>query len=198
MLGAALSLQAQRFVDTTGNRGADAGPLDSDGLAELARSLGQSERLDPYYRAHLCGDGGFVAVACLNTPQRRAVCSLFGLDDPFLEDPQAPPADAAELASRMRHASRIEQGFLELTLSQAVAGLAERRVPAAEVRRLEQLFADSQANANGLVQTVQQRIGSVALLGNVFKVDGSAEPARRGAPALDEHRAELLDWGWWE
>ena len=198
LLGAALSLQAQRFVDTTGNRGADAGPLDSDGLAELARSLGQSERLDPYYRAHLCGDGGFVAVACLNTPQRRAVCSLFGLDDPLLEDPQAPPADAAELASRMRHASRIEQGFLELTLSQAVAGLAERRVPAAEVRRLEQLFADSQANANGLVQTVQQRIGSVALLGNVFKVDGSAEPARRGAPALDEHRAELLDWGWWE
>jgi hypothetical protein len=41
-------------------------------------------------------------------------------------------------------------------------------VPAAEVRRLEQLFADSQANADGLVQTVEQRIGSVALLGNVF------------------------------
>jgi hypothetical protein len=52
-------------------------------------------------------------------------------------------------------------------------------VPAAEVRRLEQLFADSQANADGLVQTVEQRIGSVALLGNVFKVDGCAEPARR-------------------
>jgi hypothetical protein len=32
----------------------------------------------------------------------------------------------------------------------------------------------------------------VTLLGNVFKVDGTAEPARRGAPALDEHRAEVL------
>jgi len=126
------------------------------------------------------------------------VCSLFGLEDPFLEHPQAAPAEAAELASRMRHASRIEQGFLELTLSQAVAGLAECGVPAAEVRRLEQLFADSQANANGLVQRVEQRIGSVSLLGNVFKVDGRAEPARRGAPGLDEHRAELLDSGWWE
>lgn len=136
-----------------------------------------------------------MAVACLNPPQRRAVCSLFGLEDPSLEDPQAPPTDAAELASRMRHASRIEQGFLELTLSQAVRGLAEVGVPAAEVRRLEQLFTDPQANANGLVQTVEQSVGPVALLGNVFKVDGRAEPARRGAPGLDEHRAELLDSG---
>ena len=192
LLGAALSLQAQRFVDTTEHRSAGAGPLDSAGLEELARSLEQLERLDPYYRVHLCGDGGFVAVACLNTPQRSAVCSLFGLEDPFLEDPQAPPADAAELASRMRHACRIEQGFLELTLSQAVAGLTERGVPAAEVRRLEQLFGDSQAKANGLVQTVEQGTGSVALLGNVFKVDGQAEPAKRGAPGLDEHGGELL------
>jgi hypothetical protein len=32
-------------------------------------------------------------------------------------------------------------------------------------------------------------------MGNVFKVDGRAEPARRGAPAFDEHRAELLGSG---
>ncbi len=193
LLGAALSLQAQRFVAPAAGDPAPGGePLDSDGLEHLARSLGQAERLDPYYRAHLCGDGGFVAVACLNSPQRRAVCSLLGLEDPFLEDPQAVPADAAELGSRMRHVSRVEQGFLELTLPQAVAGLTERGVPAAEVRRLEQLFGDSQAHANGLVQTVEQGIGSVALLGNVFKVDGQAEPARRGAPGLDEHGGELL------
>ena len=196
LLGAALSLQAQGFVDTRRkDRTVATEPLDSGSLERLARSLAQAERLDPYYRVHLCGDGGFVAVACLNPPQRRAVCSLFGLEDPSLEDPQAPPTDAAELASRMRHASRIEQGFLELTLSQAVRGLAEVGVPAAEVRRLEQLFADPQANANGLVQTVEQSVGPVALLGNVFKVDGRAEPAPRGAPGLDEHRAELLDSG---
>lgn len=81
--------------------------------------------------------------------------------------------------------------FFELTVSEAVAGLTARGVPAAPVRRLEQLFSDEQANANGLVQTVEQESGPVALLGNVFKVDGAAQPAARGAPGLDEHRGEL-------
>jgi crotonobetainyl-CoA:carnitine CoA-transferase CaiB-like acyl-CoA transferase len=118
--------------------------------------------------------------------------SLLGLEDPFLENPQAPPAGAAELAARERHVSRIEKRFSELSVEQAVQRLTEHGVPAAQVRRLGQLFSDPQANANGLVQTLEQEIGPVTLLGNVFKVDGTAEPARRGAPALDEHGAEVL------
>ena len=59
-------------------------------------------------------------------------------------------------------------------------------------RSLGQLFTDAQANANGLVQTLEQGIGPVTLLGNFFMVDGTAEPARRGAPALGEHLAEML------
>ena len=54
-------------------------PLTARGLDQLARSLEQAERLDPYYRAYACREGGFVAVACLNAPQRRAVCALFGV-----------------------------------------------------------------------------------------------------------------------
>ena len=73
-----------------------------------------------------------------------------------------------------------------------MARLTGHGVPAAAVRQLEQLFTDEQVHANGLVQTVDQGIGPVALLGNVFKVDGAAEPATRGAPGLDEHRGELL------
>ena len=73
-----------------------------------------------------------------------------------------------------------------------MATLAERGVPAAEVRGLGQLFADREAQGQRLVQTVEQRDGPVALLGSVFKVDGRSEPARRGAPGLDEHRRELL------
>jgi crotonobetainyl-CoA:carnitine CoA-transferase CaiB-like acyl-CoA transferase len=193
LLGAALSLQAQRFVETPGGGSAEnSQPLTARGLDQLARSLDQAERLDPYYRAYACREGGFVAVACLNAPQRRAVCALFGVEDPFVENPQAPPAGASELAARERHVSRIEKRFSELTVDQAVSRLTERGVPAAQVRQLGQLFTDVQANANGLVQTVGQGIGPVTLLGNVFKVDGTAEPARRGAPALDEHRAELL------
>jgi crotonobetainyl-CoA:carnitine CoA-transferase CaiB-like acyl-CoA transferase len=187
LLGAALSLQAQRFVALPGElEGAE--PLTTDRLELLAQSIEQAERLDPYYRAYACADGGFVAVSCLNTPQRRAVCDLFGLEDPFVEDPQAAPAAAAELAARLEHVARVEEAFSVLTVPIAVAQLTKRGVPAAEVRQLGQLFTDAQARANGLVQT----LGRLTLLGNVFKVDGQAETARQGAPGLDEHRAELL------
>ncbi|MDQ5834573.1 MAG: CoA transferase, partial [Actinomycetota bacterium] len=191
LLGAALALQAQRFVEPAGGSRA-AEPLTTRSFEQLVHASEQAERLDPYYRAYACGDGCFVALACLNAPQRRSVCALFGLNDPFVEDPQAEPADSAELAARMRHGSRIEERFAELTAPRAVTALTERGIPAAQVRRLEQLFTDVQAKANGLVQTVDQAIGPVALLGNVFKVDGAAEPAARGAPGLDQHRGELL------
>jgi crotonobetainyl-CoA:carnitine CoA-transferase CaiB-like acyl-CoA transferase len=193
LLGAALTLQAQRFVVPAGeDLAAAAKPLTTRSFERLVHASEQAERLDPYYRAYACGDVGFVALACLNAPQRRSVCALFGLDDPFVEDPQAQPADSAELAARMRHGSRIEDRFAQLTPPQAVAALTERGVPAAQVRGLDELFTDAQAKANGLVQTVDQAIGPVALLGNVFKVDGAAEPAARGAPGLDQHRGELL------
>jgi crotonobetainyl-CoA:carnitine CoA-transferase CaiB-like acyl-CoA transferase len=191
LLGAALSLQAQRFVAPPGETEAT-GPLTARELARLAESIDEVERLDPYYRTYACADGGFVAVSCLNTAQRLAVCALFGLEDPFVEDPQALPAGAAEHAARLEHAARIEARFAESTVPGAVQRLTSCGVPAAEVRGLGQLFTDAQACANGLVQTVEQSVGPLKLLGNVFKVDGVAEPARRGAPGLDEHRAELL------
>ncbi len=193
LLGAALCLQAQRFVAIAGAEPAPpAEPLTADGLTELAHAQDERERLDPYYRAYACAGGGFVALACLNAAQRRAVCAIFDLDDPFAHDPQAEPTGPEELAVRLEHGARLEGRFSELTAEEAVATLAERGVPAAEVRGLGQLFDDRQAKANGLVQTVEQRHGPVALLGSVFKVDGRSEPARRGAPGLDEHRRELL------
>ena len=80
-----------------------------------------------------------------------------------------------------------------MSVSEALEQLAARGVPAGEVRSLDQLFADEQVTANGLVQTVESaEAGPVRLLGSVFKVDGV--PTTRGVPApgLDEHRAELF------
>ncbi|HEU0023881.1 MAG TPA: CoA transferase, partial [Thermoleophilaceae bacterium] len=139
-----------------------------------------------------CADG-FVALACLNADQRRQVCDLLGLEDPFVENPQAPPADAAERERRAAHVHAVEEGFGRLGVREAVAALASRHVPASEVRRLEQLFEDEQVRANGLVQTVEQPgVGAVRLLGSVFKVDRATGEAARPAPALGEHADELL------
>jgi crotonobetainyl-CoA:carnitine CoA-transferase CaiB-like acyl-CoA transferase len=178
LLGAALALQAQRFVSVEGK--------------DENRPVEALEALDPYYRAHACSDG-FVALACLNTEQRLRVCELLGLEDECAANPQAEPADDTEQERRAAHVKAVEDGFARLTVRDAVAALAERRVPAGEVRGLRQLFDDPQVVANGLVQEVEQPgVGSVRLLGSPFKVNGAPTTGGRPAPGLGEHAEELL------
>ena len=194
LLGAALALQAQRFVAVDGrDEPHDGRPFaEPSDLEELAGAVESLEALDPYYRAHACADG-FIALACLNEEQRRQVCELLGLADPFAGNPQAEPAHAAERERRAAHVRAVEDGFARLGVAEAVAALAARRVPASEVRRLDQLFDDEQVVANGLVQSVEQPgVGSVRLLGSVFKVDGRPGGGGRPAPGLGQHSDELL------
>ena len=191
LLGAALALQAQRLVAVDGIDERDGRPTPFAGRAELEAATARAaagEALDPYYRAHACADG-FVALACLNVVQRLRVCELLDLRDPFVDNPQTPPADAAERDRREAHVRAVEAGFARMGVRQAVESLGERRVPASEVRVLEQLFDDPQVIANGLVQTVEQPgVGAVRLLGSLFKVDGVAAPCGRPAPRLGEQR----------
>jgi crotonobetainyl-CoA:carnitine CoA-transferase CaiB-like acyl-CoA transferase len=194
LLGAALALQAQRFVavdglDESSGKRPFAGRAELLAQAQRAEAL---EALDPYYRAHACTDG-FVALACLNSGQRRQVCELLGLGDPHVDNPQAEPADALERERRSAHVRAVEDGFARLSVRDAVAALAARHVPASEVRSLGQLFEDDQVRANGLVQTVEQPgVGHVRLLGSPFKIDGVATSRARPAPTLGEHADELL------
>jgi len=198
LLGAALALQAQRFVSVDGIDGAvrQRSGLGSSfaGRPDLERAaarIEQAEALDAYYRAYACADG-FVALACLNVVQRLRVCELLDLQDPFVDNPQAPPAGEAEHDRRAAHVRAVEAGFAGLTVREAVDSLADRGVPASEVRSLDQLFDDPQVNANGLVQTVDQPgVGAVRLLGSPFKVDGAPTASGRAAPRLGEHAGEL-------
>jgi crotonobetainyl-CoA:carnitine CoA-transferase CaiB-like acyl-CoA transferase len=194
LLGAALALQAQRFVrvEDRDAEGEDEPFADPARLAALAARVEALETLDPYYRAHACTDG-FLALACLNTEQRRRVCELLGLEDDAVGNPQAEPADAEERERRAAHVRAVEAGFARLGVREACAALAERRVPAGEVRSLDRLFDDPQVFANGLVQTVEQPgVGPVRLLGSPFKVGGVTRDAGRPAPALDQHATEIL------
>jgi crotonobetainyl-CoA:carnitine CoA-transferase CaiB-like acyl-CoA transferase len=121
------------------------------------------------------------------------LCELFGLEDPWAENPQRPPADGYELSWRIQHAATIEREFAQLTVAEAEARLGAARVPCGEVRPLAHVFESQQARANGLVQAIYQPgVGSVELLGSVFKVDGVAPRVARPAPALNEHAGELL------
>ncbi len=199
LLGAALAVQAQRFVavdalDAERRRERLAGPdLATPGdLAGHAAEVRASEELEPYYRAYRAADGFFV-LTCLNEAQRRATLHLLGLEDRFVADPQAKPASEEERARRRRLVGRFEALLARERARVWIERLRSVGVPAAEVRVLDQLYDDPQALANGLVQDVRAPGGDpVRLLGSVFKVDGAPSAARLGVPALGEHTDEIL------
>jgi crotonobetainyl-CoA:carnitine CoA-transferase CaiB-like acyl-CoA transferase len=192
LLGAALAVQAQRFVAVGARDASRPGPATAGDLAAQAEHVRASEELEPYYRAYRAADGFFV-LTCLNVAQRRTTLELLGLSDPFVADPQAPPRSEAERAARIRLVASFEALLAREPAAHWITRLRTAGVPAAEVRALDQLYDDPQARANGLVQEVDApAAAAVRLLGGVFKVDGAPTAARRGVPALGEHTAELL------
>ena len=196
LLGAALAVQAQRFVsvqtiDPEVRR--DVASLASpDDLARRARAQRAADELEPYYRAYAALDG-FVVVACLRESQRLAAAEVLGLDDPWADNPQAPPVDDGERERRLALVRDFERRIACEPVSVWVQRFRAAGVPAAEVRMLEHLFHDDQVQANGLVHEVtHDGAGAVKLLGSLFKVDGLVTPPARGIPALGEHTEEVL------
>jgi crotonobetainyl-CoA:carnitine CoA-transferase CaiB-like acyl-CoA transferase len=198
LLGAALAVQAQRFVSVDGvdptppraelERLAPASEADLERHVDHRRA---ADELEPYYRTYRAADGYFV-LACLHERQRRAAAAIVGVDDRWAANPQAPPADLAE---RRRRRGLVAEFERRLALDPAADWIRRFRavgVPAAQVQRLDQLFEHEQVAANGLVATVGGATGSVRLLGSVFKVDDVTPPPGRSIPALGEHTEEVL------
>ena len=176
LLGAALAVQAQRFVS----------------VEALDPPPGAADDLDPYYRAYRAADG-FVVLACLNERQRRASAGVLGLDDPWAGNPQAPPANAAERDRRRALLAEFERRLATQPAGRSVERFRADGAPAAQVRALEELFDHDQVTANGLVHTViRDGVGSVKLLGSLFKIDGAVIPPTRPIPSLGEHTEEVL------
>jgi crotonobetainyl-CoA:carnitine CoA-transferase CaiB-like acyl-CoA transferase len=195
LLGAALAVQAQRFVRVDGIDPDVRGRGDLATAEELDRhacELRDAAELEPYYRAYAAANG-FLALACLHVRQRRAAAAVLGLTDLWAANPQAPPASEGERRQRTELTREFERRIAGEPVEAWVERFRQAGVPAAPVRRLDGLFDDEQIRANGLVQTVEQGgVGAVRLLGSVFKIDGVATPRLRGAPALGEHTAEIL------
>jgi crotonobetainyl-CoA:carnitine CoA-transferase CaiB-like acyl-CoA transferase len=200
LLGAALAVQAQRFVSVetldapgraarhpSGAALATVGDLAAHGATQRA-----AEELEPYYRAYAAADGFFV-LACLHERQRVAAGGVLGLADPWAANPQAPAADAAEREQRRALVTEFERRLAADSVRAWVQRFRAAGVPAAEVRVLDQLYEHDQVAANGLVQSVQRDgVGEVKLLGSLFKIDGVVTPAARGVPSLGEHTEEVM------
>jgi crotonobetainyl-CoA:carnitine CoA-transferase CaiB-like acyl-CoA transferase len=199
LLGGALAVQAQRFVsvetlDWPARQRRMMGPplATAADLEHHARAQRAHDELEPYYRAYAAADGFFV-LACLHKGQRLAAASVLGLEDPYAANPQAKPADTEERERRQALVAEFELRVASEPAAVWVRRFRAAGVPAAEVRLLDQLFEHEQARANGLVHELEHdAVGTVKLLGSLFKVDGVVTPPGRPIPALGEHTEEVL------
>lgn len=199
LLGAALAVQAQRFVsvealdrDARDRRRSGSPMATADDLRLRTDAKRAQDELEPYYRAYAAADG-FIVLACLHERQRLAAARVLGLEDPCAANPQASPVDEEERRSRLALVAEFERRLAAEPAAAIVQRFRSAGVPASEVRLLDQLFEDEQVSANGLVQTLgHDAVGLVKLLGSVFKVDGAVVPPARSIPALGEHTEEVL------
>ncbi len=199
LLGAALAVQAQKFVsveklDRAGRdeRGTDPPLATHDDLEREARTRRAADELEPYYRAYQASDGFFV-LACLHERQRRTAAAVLGIEDPWAANPQASPASAAEREQRLALVAEFERRVATEPVDVWVQRLRAAGAPAAPVRLRDQLFEHEQTRANGLVHSIEHDdVGEVKLLGSLFKIDGVVTRPRRGIPSLGEHTEEVL------
>lgn len=184
LLAAALAVQLQDLV-WVGREGEAAGvtPANHERLAARAAEIERGLAINPYYRSYAVADG-YVAVACLNLPQRRAFLALFGLDDPSIGAPDVEPDDPEVARAKERLTAEIERRVAALAADRWVAALRAAGVPAARVQMRDGLTADEQIVASALLATVDQPgLGQVTMLAPLFSARGAGAPAAP-APAL--------------
>ena len=191
LLAAAMAVQLQDLVWLDGEGGDAARMADRAHLDARAAEIAGGVAMNPYYRCFEASDG-FVAVACLNVAQRRALLDLFGLDDPTIDAPDLVPEDAEMLRVKQDLTASVERAFAADTVDGWVARLGFAGVPCGSVQQRETVHADPQVVAERLVGTVDQPgLGAVRLLAPFIRAGGET-PEATAAPTLGAHTDDVL------
>jgi crotonobetainyl-CoA:carnitine CoA-transferase CaiB-like acyl-CoA transferase len=183
---AALAVQLQDLVWLEGEDGGQREGIRvatrSDLEARAAEITG-GVAMNPYYRCYATADG-FLAVACLNVTQRRALLELFGLGDATVDAPDVVPDDAGVLTAKVALTAEIERAVAERPIGHWLEALGAQGVPCGPVLARESVHADPQVQAAGLVSEVTQPgVGPVWLLAP-FLGPGSRRNDAAPAPEL--------------
>jgi crotonobetainyl-CoA:carnitine CoA-transferase CaiB-like acyl-CoA transferase len=131
-----------------------------------------------FYRAFRTADG-WIAVAAYAERLAHRLCELLGLPDLLSRERYRARAD------RVRHADEIvallAPRFLEATTAEWDARLAEAGIPGGPVRERDELFADPQAHALGLLEEVEDpELGRVTMTAPLVRL--SRTPGRMPPP----------------
>jgi crotonobetainyl-CoA:carnitine CoA-transferase CaiB-like acyl-CoA transferase len=157
----------------------------------VPRRLGSAHRLSAPYQAFETSDG-HVNVGADNPHHWQRFCELLGLedlrDDPRFETNAARLANLSALVQLVEDVTRLEPSDHWLQLLRAEG------IPAGRIATVPEALASAQAAAREMVLEVPAPGGSrTRALGPAVKFSGTpADAARRAAPRLGEHTAEVL------
>ncbi len=147
--------------------------------------LGQAHRGSSPYQMFATADGHIV-VGGAGQAMFLRLCAIVERPD-WPDDPRF-ATNAARVAHNDELVALIEARLRTRPSAWWLARLEEAGVPAGPVMTHDQVFADPQVLARGMVAEVEHATaGRVRTLGVPVKLDATPGGVRRPAPALDEH-----------
>ncbi len=132
-----------------------------------------------------------IAVAVGSERQWQRLCQAMGLA-PLAADPRFADNDA-RVRNRDELRPLLAERFAAGTSAEWLARLDTAEVPCGAVNDVLAAFAQPQATARGMVQTVDHpRLGQISQVGIPFKLSRTPATIERPPPLLGEHGAEIL------
>lgn len=152
--------------------------------------LGSAHPLNGPYQAFRTADG-YINVGAANQSNWLRTLEALGLpelaSDPRFKDNPGRMANLATLVGLM------EARFTTRNSAEWLAVLEAVGVPAGPVMDVNQMHADPQTLARGMVTEVaHSTLGAVKTIGPPVKLSATPANLRRGAPRLGEHTGEIL------
>jgi crotonobetainyl-CoA:carnitine CoA-transferase CaiB-like acyl-CoA transferase len=129
---------------------------------------------------------GHIAISTINNRHWQKLCSLIGaprlVDDPRFREPES------RINNRIKLTAELCAILAAETTAHWEAVLASSGIPYGPILRMNDVVADPQVAANGLLASVNGR----SAVGLPFSVDGGSLDFRADAPKLGEHTDLVL------
>ncbi|MGE3705083.1 MAG: CaiB/BaiF CoA transferase family protein, partial [Vicinamibacterales bacterium] len=156
----------------------------------VPQPMGSAHRMSAPYEAIRCADG-YITLAAANDRLFVRLCGLLGhpewAADPDFRD------DSHRVRNRAALAERIESVTRTAPRADWLARFEANDLPCGPINAYDQVFADPQVQARGLVvPTEHPTLGPLRTLGSPVKLSETPPIVGRPAPLLGEHTVEVL------
>jgi crotonobetainyl-CoA:carnitine CoA-transferase CaiB-like acyl-CoA transferase len=156
----------------------------------LPQRLGNAHPNIVPYQVFATSDGHLI-LAIANDGQFRRFCAAAGLQN--LSGNARYATNASRVAHREELIAQLTGVLAARSTAEWIALLEEANVPCGPINRIDQVFADPQAQARGLtVPMTRGQTGPVTLVASPLRLEKTPPEYRNAPPLLGEHTREIL------